>query len=189
MSEIFVFAGCNGSGKSTLANRLLSSIQPAPEFVNADIIAAQLNPNDVEAVAITASRLMLNRLKVLAASGADFAFETTLAARTFARFLRDCRHEDYKINLIYVWLESPELAVSRVARRVASGGHNIPQDIIKRRYQRSLKNLVELYLPLADRFQAYDNSHDENSLIAYYSNHNNPITIIQPDIWNQILKT
>ena len=88
-----------------------------------------------------------------------------------------------------MWLESPDLAVLRVAKRVAAGGHNIPQDIIKRRYRRSLKNLVELYLPLADRFQAYDNSRNESSLIAYYSHHNDPITVIQQDIWNQILQT
>lgn len=93
MSEIFVFAGCNGSGKSTLASRLLSSIQPNPEFVNADIIAAKLNPNNVDAVAIAASKIMLDRLKELAARKVDFAFETTLAGRTFARFLRNCQHQ------------------------------------------------------------------------------------------------
>jgi len=189
MSEIFVFGGCNGSGKSTLASRVLSSVQPSPEFVNADIIAAQLNPDDVDAVAITASRLMLDRLKTLANQKLDFAFETTLAARSFARFLRKCKSKGYQINLAYVWLESPELATLRVAKRVASGGHDIPQDIIKRRYLRSLQNLVELYLPLADRFQAYDNSQNENSLIAYFSHKNSPIKVIQQDIWNQILNS
>ena len=188
MSEIFVFGGCNGSGKSTFASRILSSVQPSPEFVNADIIAAQLNKNDVDAAAITASRIMLDRLRNLAEQKVDFAFETTLAARSFARFLRKCKHERYQINLIYVWLENPELAVARVAKRVASGGHNIPRDIIERRYQRGRKNLIELYLPLADRFLAYNNSQNENSLIAYYSNNDNPITVIQKDIWNDILR-
>jgi len=131
MPEVFVFAGCNGSGKSTFASRILNLASPPVEFVNADIIAAQLNPEDVDAVAISASRMMLNRIKILSEQGLDFAFETTLAARTFARFLRNCKNKGYRVNLIYVWLNSPDLAVLRVAKRVASGGHNIPQDIIR----------------------------------------------------------
>ncbi|BAZ47072.1 hypothetical protein NIES4102_41180 (plasmid) [Chondrocystis sp. NIES-4102] len=92
MPEIFVFAGCNGSSKSTIAIKTLSSINPSPEFVNADLIAAQLNPNDVDAVAIMANRIMLDRLKVLASANIDFAFETTLSARSFAHFLDKCKN-------------------------------------------------------------------------------------------------
>ncbi len=188
MAEIYVFGGCNGSGKTTLATTILSSLENQLEFVNADIIAAELNPNNVEAAAIQASRLMLERLNTLSRQGTDFAFETTLAARTFARFLRECQARRYRINLVYVWLESAELAVNRVARRVESGGHNIPEDIIRRRYERGRNNFVELYLPIANRFQAYDNSGDKNSLIAYRSASEQGITVIKPDIWNQIIK-
>ncbi len=187
MPEIYVFGGCNGSGKTTLATTILSSPDNQLEFVNADIIAAELNPNDVDAAAIQASRLMLERLSTLSRQGTDFAFETTLAARTFGRFLRKCQAKGYRINLVYVWLESADLAVSRVARRVASGGHNIPEDIIRRRYERGRKNFVELYLPIANRFQAYDNSRDNNSLVAYRSASNQEITVIESDIWNQII--
>ena len=187
MSEIFVFGGSNGSGKSTIATKFLSSINPSLEFVNADIIAAQLNPDDVDAVAITASRIMLDRLRVLANQKADFAFETTLAARSFTRFLRDCKDRGYTVNLIYVWLKSPELAISRVAKRVASGGHDIPKDTIVRRYQRGLNNLFELYLPLADRWIVYDNSNQrakvaEKPIVQ-------PIVIYQPDTWQNILSS
>lgn len=142
MPEIYVFGGCNGSGKTTLATTFLSTL-PNVEFVNADIIAAELNPNNVDAVAIEASRLMLERLKVLSAQNSDFAFETTLAARTFARFLKRCQKNGYKINLFYVWLDSSELAVARVAKRVASGGHDIPTATIIRRYKRGRKNFIE----------------------------------------------
>ncbi len=187
MAEIYVFGGCNGSGKTTLATTILSSLENQLEFVNADIIAAELNPNNVDAAAIQASRLMLERLNTLARQGTDFAFETTLAARTFARFLRKCKAQGYRINLVYVWLESAELPVNRVARRVESGGHNIPEDIIRRRYKRGRNNFVELYLPLADLFQAYDNSGEQNSLIAYCSDSEQGITIIKHDIWNQII--
>ena len=90
--------------------------------------------------------------------------------------------------MVYVWLETAELAVNRVARRVASGGHNIPEDVIRRRYERGRKNFFELYLPLADRFQVYDNSGEQNSLIAYCSGSGQKITVIKHDIWNQIIK-
>ena len=187
MSEILVFAGCNGSGKSTLANRLLSSIQPNPEFVNADIIAARLNPDDVDAVAITASRIMLARLKELAAQNVDFAFETTLAARSFARFLRDCKRQGYKINLVYIWLESPDLAVLRVAKRVAAGGHNIPEDVIRRRYHRGLDNFFQLYSSLADRWIVYDNSNQRQKIAE--KPFAQPIVIYQPLVWQQIISS
>ena len=185
MSEIFVFGGSNGSGKSTIATRFLSSINPSPEFVNADIIAAQLNPDDVDAVAIKASRIMLDRLRVLAEQNLLFAFETTLAARSFARFLRECKNKEYTVNLIYVWLNSPELAVSRVAKRVAAGGHDIPTDAIVRRYQRGLNNLFDLYLPLADRWIVYDNSNQTTKIAEKPIVQ--PIVIYQPDTWQNIL--
>ena len=187
MPEIYVFGGCNGSGKTTLATKVLSTVNNEVQFVNADIIAASLNPNDVDSAAIQASRIMLQRLQHLAQENLDFAFETTLAARTFAKFLRSCKAKGYTINLIYIWLSSPELAISRVARRVASGGHNIPQDTIVRRYERGRKNFVELYLPIADNFQVYDNSENDNSLISYRSSPNPRITVFNSDIWNQII--
>lgn len=186
MSEIFVFGGCNGSGKSTLASKILSSLSPSPEFVNADIIAAQINPNDVDAVAIAASRLMLDRLKVLAVQNVDFSFETTLAARSFAPFLRKCKQKGYKVNLIYVWLPNSDLALQRVQKRVASGGHNIPQDIIIRRYQRGLNNFVDLYSPLADYWIVYDNSQSPTQVIAEQTINNSPI-IYQPLAWKQLV--
>ncbi|MGB5714784.1 MAG: zeta toxin family protein [Waterburya sp.] len=184
MPEIYVFGGCNGSGKTTLATTFLSAL-PSVEFVNADIIAADLNPEDVDAVAIQASRLMLERLKVLSAQNLDFAFETTLAARTFARFLRECKGRSYKINLFYVWLESSELAIARVARRVASGGHDIPTETIIRRYERGRENFIELYSPIADRWIVYDNSNQRQKIAEKPLNQT--LSIYKPQIWQQII--
>ena len=183
MPEIYVFGGCNGSGKTTFATTFLSSF-PGVEFINADIIAADLNPNDVDSVAIQASRLMLERLRIVSSRNLDFAFETTLAARTFARFLRKCQRNGYKINLFYVWLNSPELAVARVASRVASGGHNIPRDTIIRRYERGRKNFVELYSPIADRWIAYNNSQERQKIAEKPLNQS--VIIYQSSIWQQI---
>ena len=184
MPEIYVFGGCNGSGKTTFATTFLSAL-PGVEFVNADIMAADLNPQDVDAVAIQASRLMLERLKVLSVRNIDFAFESTLAARSFARFLKECKSKGYRINLVYVWLESAELAVARVAKRVESGGHNIPTDTIIRRYERGRKNFLELYLPISDRWIVYDNSKQRQKIAEKPLNE--PTIVYQQQIWQQII--
>lgn len=147
----------HGSGKTTLALNIFPNLGNI-EFVNADLIAAQLDPDDPDRVAIQASRIMLKRLNTLAQQKRDFAFETTLAARTFAPFLRQCQAQGYTVNLIYVWLNSVELAISRVALRVASGGHNIPEAVIRRRYDRGRSNFLELYSGLVDYWIAYDNT-------------------------------
>ena len=186
MPEIFIFGGCNGSGKTTIATNLLNSMSNI-EYINADIIASQLNPSDVEAVAIQASRVMLTRLDALATSGVDFAFETTLAARSFAKFLRECKNRGYQINLVYVWLSSVELAIERVAARVASGGHNIPEATIIRRYNRGRRNFLELYMPIADCWRVYDNSEVKIEPIAYSLDSKRSPIILQPDIWNKII--
>ena len=184
MPEIYIFGGCNGSGKTTFATAFLSAL-PGVEFVNADIIAAELNPQDIDAVSFQASRLMLERLKSLSDRNADFAFESTLAARSFARFLKGCRRKRYTINLVYIWLESSELAVARVARRVESGGHNIPTNTIIRRYERGRKNFIELYLPIADRWIVYDNSYRRQKIAE--SSLNQTLTIYQSQIWQEII--
>ena len=184
MPEIYVIGGCNGSGKTTFALNLFPTLANI-EFINADIIAARLNPDNSDAVAISASRIMLQNLKKLARQKRDFAFETTLAARSFVPFLRRCQTEGYRVNLIYVWLNSVELAITRVALRVASGGHDIPEDVIRRRYHRGRKNFRELYSKIADYWQVFDNSLD-NQLVAFSHNKNQTITIIKNDIWEQI---
>jgi predicted ABC-type ATPase len=184
MPEIYVIGGCNGSGKTTLALNILQNIDNI-EFINADIIAAQLNPNNPDAVALLASRIMLERLKTLAQQQLDFAFETTLAARSFAPFLRQCQEQGYQVNLIYVWLNSVELAIARVALRVASGGHNIPIEVIRRRYERGRKNFLELYSNLADYWIVYDNTTPIRKAVAEKIPNRTAI-IYRTEIWQQI---
>jgi predicted ABC-type ATPase len=186
MPNLYIIGGANGSGKTTASMSLLPNFLDCFEYVNADAIAAALSPFNPESVAITAGRIMLERLQTLSNSGTDFAFETTLAARSFATFLRSCKTKDYTINLIYFWLRSPELAVARVARRVASGGHSIPEDVIRRRYDRGRKNLLSLYLPLCDGWMVYDSSENYPMLVAeQIINRQQPI-IHNSVIWNQI---
>lgn len=185
MPNLYIICGANGSGKTTAALQILPNFLEVFEYVNADEIAASLSPFNPESVAIQAGRLMLNRLQILVKAETDFAFETTLSTRSFSGFLRDCKNKGYQINLIYFWLQSPELAIARVRRRVESGGHNIPEDVIRRRYERGRKNLTNLYLSLCDTWIVYDNSGNSPQLVAAFAN-NQDVIIYEPAIWNQI---
>jgi predicted ABC-type ATPase len=127
--HVIVVAGPNGAGKSTAAPRLLRDALSVREFVNADTIAAGLSAFRPESVAIAAGRIMLARMRVLAAAREDFAFETTLASRSFAPWLAGLQSGGYHVHLLFLWLRSPELAVSRVAERVRLGGHDVPADV------------------------------------------------------------
>ncbi|WP_394757537.1 zeta toxin family protein [Rhodoferax sp.] len=164
---VVVIAGPNGAGKSTAAPFLLKQALGILEFVNADQIAVGLSAYAPEKVSFEAGRIMLKRLHELAASKGSFAFESTLSSRTFALFLSRCKAQGYQIQIFYVALPSAALAVNRVALRVKLGGHNIPQVDIERRFQRSLHNLYELYLPLADRWTILDNASGTLKSIAH----------------------
>lgn len=184
MPNVYVIGGANGSGKTTVALALLPSLGVL-EYVNADSIAAGLSPLNSEAMAMQAGRLMLERLETVSNAGIGFAFETTLAARTFAPFLERCKVRGYTVSLLYFWLRSPDLAVERVARRVSSGGHSIPEEVIHRRYERGRRNLINLYLPLCDDWMVFDNSEPEYRLVAEGIAGQTP-TIYDPDIWTLI---
>jgi predicted ABC-type ATPase len=158
MPKVVVIAGPNGAGKSTTAPGVLRNALKVREFVNADTIAAGLSAFSPETVAFAAGRLMLDRVKVLAGERRDFAFETTLASRSFAPWLKELQTEGYTFHLVYLWLPTVELAVARVAERVRRGGHAVPEDIVRRRYDRSLENFFNLYSRFADSWVMLDNS-------------------------------
>jgi predicted ABC-type ATPase len=155
---VVVIAGPNGAGKSTSAPALLRDVLGITTFVNADEIARGLSGFAPERVALEAGRIMLARVHELADQGADFAFETTLSGRTYVKWLRNLRRDNYRVQLEYMWLASPELAVNRVRERVRRGGHSIPELTIRRRYSASLQNFFSLYRPIADSWSFYDNS-------------------------------
>jgi predicted ABC-type ATPase len=165
--KVVVIAGPNGAGKSTAAPFLLKQALGILEFVNADQIAAGLSAYSPETVSFEAGRIMLKRLRELAAANVSFAFESTLSSRTFALFLSRCKEQGYSVHIFYVALPSAELAVNRVALRVKLGGHSIPQADVERRFQRSLHNLHTLYLPLADRWTVLDNASGTLKPIAH----------------------
>ena len=165
--EIVVLGGPNGAGKTTAARFLLPTTIGIEQFVNADLIAQGLSPLAPQTTAIQAGRLMLDRIHRLASRHESFAFETTLASRTFAPFLRDAQQKGYRISVIYIWLRSDDLAVARVKTRVERGGHNVPEADIRRRYIRGRKNFFQLYVPLSDRWDICDNSDENLEVVAW----------------------
>jgi predicted ABC-type ATPase len=164
--ELVVVGGPNGAGKTTAAFDLLPKTLPIRQFVNADEIARGLSPFDPEGSAIAAGRIMLQRIRSLVEARESLAFETTCASRAHARLIRDVQELGYRVTLLFLWLPSPGAAVERVARRVREGGHQIPPDVIQRRYWVGLRNMRHLYLPLVDIAVIYDNSDSGRALVA-----------------------
>lgn len=155
---VVVLAGPNGAGKSTLAERLLQEAWAVNEFVNADVIARGLSGFRPERAAIAAGRVMIERTRSLASERLSFAFETTLASRTFAPWLERLHAAGYRSHLAFLSLPTAELAVARVAERVRRGGHHVPEDVIRRRFVRGLRNFFDLYDPIVGSWQMYDNA-------------------------------
>lgn len=166
MPRVAVLAGINGAGKTTASKWALEALR-IPAFVNADTIARGLNGLNPEAEAVRAGRIMLKHMDDLAAARADFAFETTLAARTYAGWLSGLKASGYEVYLLYYWLNSPELAINRVAERVRAGGHHIPDATIRQRYAKSVRNFFELYRPVVTEWRVYDNTEKLSRLIAF----------------------
>ena len=150
MPNLYIIAGCNGAGKTTASFTILPGLLNCKEFVNADSIAAGLSPFNPESVTIEAGRIMLMRINELVRAGVDFAFETTLATRSYLSLIKEVRILGYRVTLLFIWLDSPETALQRVAKRVAKGGHNIPTDVVERRYFRGISNLITLFIPVVD---------------------------------------
>ena len=156
--NLYIIAGCNGAGKTTASFTVLPEMLGCREFVNADEIAAGLSPFNPEGVAIQAGRLMIERVIYLLKEGVTFAFETTLATRSYVKLIKQAQKRGYFVTLLFFALSTPEQAVARVAKRVAMGGHNIPTEVILRRYEAGLSNLFQLYMPVVDSWSLYDNS-------------------------------
>lgn len=153
-----VIAGPNGAGKTTFAREYLPRIAGVIQFVNADLIAQGLAPLDPRTAALAAGRLLLQEVNRLAAAGVDFAFESTLSGVTYLRHLNEWKQQGYRIEIVYLRLKSPQLALRRIAARVRQGGHSVPRADVLRRFDRGWKHFVGIYRPLADEWVVYDNS-------------------------------
>ena len=165
MPTLYILAGPNGAGKTTASQTLLPEVFNTDIFINADIIAAQLNPGNPESAAFTAGRIMLERIQETLAARKTFAIETTLATRTYLNLVKQARLSGYEVTLLFFYLPSAEMAKERVKLRVSEGGHNIPPDVIERRYYSGIKNLFE-YILIVDSWWLYKNDMTPPELIA-----------------------
>lgn len=190
LKKILMIAGPNGAGKTTTTLELISSLPMLYEFINADEIAKALAPLHPETVALAASKLMIERMKELLHANKSFAFETTASGINYIKHLKAAQSQGYEITLIFLWLSSPNEAIKRVEQRVKQGGHNVPKEIIVKRYYTGLKNLLNHYLPLVNNANIMDNSSEESSkrLIAKKSV-GGPVNIYNKIIWEELEKT
>ena len=189
MPYLIIIAGPNGAGKTTTAPALLRDTLHVVEFVNADAIAQGLSAFQPENAAFQAGRVMLERLEQLASSRANFAFESTLASRSFMPWIARQKQNGYRFHLVYLWLSSPEISVARVAERVKKGGHHVPEEVVLRRYQRGLYNFFHLYRAQADRWRFYDNTAPADLRLIAEGHGMTEAKIFDVETWDQILKS
>lgn len=185
MPTVYIVAGPNGAGKTTFARDFLPKYANCDEFLNADMIAQGLSPFDPQKAAFRAGRIMLEEIESHCAGGHDFAFETTLSGRSYLNVFAGLRSHGYSIQLFMVYLENVELALARVRDRVLQGGHDIPEDVMRRRFDRSMTNFFLLYRPLADLWMLFNNSSAPPEAIAF--ERRGMISIIKPEIYERLL--
>ena len=164
--QLYIIAGCNGAGKTTASFTILPEVLDCKEFINADEIAKGLSPFQPESVAMQAGRIMLDRMDELLQKGETFAFETTLATKSYKQKIEWAQANGYEVTLLFFWLDSPNMAKKRVAQRVAEGGHSIPSQTIERRYHNGISNLFAIYIDMVDICYIFDNSEGRKELIA-----------------------
>lgn len=183
--EILVIAGPNGAGKSTCATRYLPA---GMAFLNADEVAKELPGYPSPAADMQAGRIILEQMDEHELRAESFAVETTLATRSLATRIIRLRQSGYRFHLVYIWSPSADFSVRRVASRVRSGGHHIPEDTIRRRYSAGFKNFVRLYRPIADLWDVVDNTRPEGLRVVASGNLSAETMINDPEIWNLILE-
>lgn len=185
--NLYIIAGPNGAGKTTASYTLLPEMLNCINFVNADEIARGLSPFSPSTVDVQAARIMIQRTDELLEEKADFAIETTLATRSYVQLVKRAHDKGYKVHLLFFCLESPEQAIQRVAQRVKEGGHNVPEDVIRRRFQLGISNLVNLFIPICDSVLVFNNVYTPAQLIARKETQQSNIEIIETEMWNQLI--
>lgn len=185
MPNLYIIAGCNGAGKTTASYTILPEILHCKEFVNADEIAKGLSPFQPETVSFHAGRIMLQRIHELISQQVDFAFETTLTTLSYQETIKLAKEKGYHISLLFFWLNDANLAIERVRIRVAEGGHNIPNEVIIRRYNKGVSNLLNIFVNLCDYWLVIDNSSKPYSFIAEGNIDTQPL-IYNVEIWEKI---
>ena len=170
MPRILIIAGPNGAGKTTFARTFLPGEAECMRFLNADLIAAGLSPFSPETAALKSARLMLEEMRLSTEKMESFSFETTLSGLSYVQHIKRWRNMGYHVDLFFLSLNSSDLAVDRVTERVKQGGHNIPEDVIRRRFSAGLYNFEHHYCPIVDAWALYDNSDGLPNLLKWGEN-------------------
>ena len=182
----YIIAGPNGAGKTTFARKFLPEYVKCLNFINADLIAGGISPFAPEKASIQAGRIMIERIRNLSEKKQDFGFETTLSGRSYVNILQDLKEKGYRLHLFFLWLPSADLALEQIADRVRTGGHNIPEGVVRRRFQKGLSNFIKFYRPLLDSWFIMDNSGETPRMIAVENNGAQKIVI--PEIFKKIFQ-
>jgi predicted ABC-type ATPase len=182
--NLYVIAGPNGVGKTTFATTFLPKYADCENFVNADLIAKGMSPFSPEAAAMRAGRLVLSEIRFFARHHVPFAFETTLSGRSYLRLLRGLKGHGYRVHLFFLWVETVHVALARVKARVREGGHDVPQSIVRRRFDRSINNFFREYRILADSWYLFDNTGLKPELIAVQED--DKLRIMKADNYNAL---
>lgn len=185
MPNLYIISGCNGAGKTTASFTILPEMLDCKEFVNADEIAKGLSPFQPERVSFQAGRIMIERIDELLNSGVDFAFETTLTTLSYFNTIKAAKGKGYSISLLYFWLNDVNLAIERVKTRVSEGGHNIPEETIRRRYFRGIYNLTNKFVAVCDYWIVINNSSRPFTFVAEGQG-GKEIKIYDEIVWEQI---
>jgi predicted ABC-type ATPase len=182
--NIYIIAGPNGSGKTTFAREFLPDYAQCPHFINSDLIAQGLSPFYPQRAAIKAGKLVLREIKEMAHKGADFGFETTLSGRTYEKYFQSFKEKGYRLHIFFLWIPGDQLAIARIKNRVAEGGHDVPEEDIRRRFQRSMANFFHIYSKLANCWMLLDNSGVKPLLIA--RKNDQEMDIVDEDLFRKI---
>jgi len=184
--SVYIIAGPNGSGKTTFAKKFLPQYAKCLHFVNADLIAQGLSPFSPRIAAMKAGRLVLEQIQDMAGKDVDFAFETTLSGKAYIDFLKALKRKGYRLHLFFLWIPSPELALARIKGRVAEGGHDVPAEDVRRRFDRGIQNFFRFYRQLLDTWMFFDNAGDVPQLIA--EEKDGEILIIDKNLYNTVTR-
>lgn len=183
--NVYIIAGPNGAGKTTFAREFLPNYANCRVFINADLIAQGLSPFDPERAAFRAGRLMLREIEAQAERGEDFGFETTLSGKGHLHLVRGLKGRGFGMHIFYLWVPSAELTLARIKERVLRGGHDVPESVVRRRFEKSMRNFFGPYRALADSWMLFDNSRESLSIVA--SKDKGSLRILQSERYNELV--
>jgi predicted ABC-type ATPase len=183
--NVYIIAGPNGAGKTTFAQEFLPHYADCANFINADLIAQGVSPFSPDAAAFRAGRLMLGEIALRVRRRDDFGFETTLSGLSHLKLIHNLKKGGYRVQIFYLWLPTVELALDRVRGRVLRGGHDVPEVVLRRRFNRSIRNFMKNYRLLADLWTFFDNSGETPEIVASEAEHK--LSIISADKFRDLV--